>query len=71
MNTHKYDSDWYESLLDDVDGEFSKDFSGIQRSDIEDDFLLEIEAANEDVWEAIANNDELWEDANPEGFWVY
>ena len=71
MNTRKYDSDWYESLLDDVDGEFSKDLAGIQHGDFEDDFLLEIEAANEDVWEAIANNDELWEDANPEGYWVY
>ena len=71
MNTQKFDINWYESLLDDVDGDFNKEIVDIQHGDNEDDFLLEIEAANEDVWEAIANNDELWEDANPEGYWIY
>jgi len=65
MNTRLYDQVWNE-LTDDLDTD-SLDLSASEEIEL----LYDADAANEDYWDTLCNNDEEWEAAAAEGFLIF
>ncbi len=71
MNTRINGPDWDESTTYySVDDEFEIGLSDLSDCD-ENALFYETDAANDDFWDVICDNDEEWEAATTEGFLIF
>jgi len=71
MNTRQNDQDWND-LLSDYNFQDDFDVDPISLSDSDEvELPYDSDAANEDYWDVLCNNDEEWEAATAEGFLIF